>query len=154
MTKRFLQRGGGWVIGQGILIAGVVSLGLVFRNPQRSVVLLVLGIVMLALGAAVGIAGAWALRRSLTPFPEPLPGARLVRNGIYAHIRHPLYTSVMMLSVGWSLAWKSWPAFCLALVLLPFFAAKAKREEDHLRKRFPDYANYASMTARFVPWVW
>jgi protein-S-isoprenylcysteine O-methyltransferase Ste14 len=113
-----------------------------------------LGIGCLVVGAGVGIAGALALGRSLTPFPQPLPQARLVRHGIYARLRHPLYTSVVFAAIGWALTWHSWPALLVACSLIPFFAAKARREEHWLQDRFPDYASYAKATWRFFPWIY
>lgn len=111
------------------------------------------GIILTVLGGAVGLAGGVALRRALTPFPKPLPDAQLVRSGIYSRIRHPLYTSVTLMSVGWAIAWDSMPGLLAALVLAPFFAAKARREEAFLRERFPDYVEYSQSTKRFIPWI-
>ena len=102
-------------------------------------------------GAGIAIAGALALGRNLTPFPKPLEHAQLVRHGIYAVIRHPLYTSVISLAIGWALVWQSWPALLAAAVLVPFFHAKARREERWLRKKFPEHADYERRLHRFIP---
>jgi protein-S-isoprenylcysteine O-methyltransferase Ste14 len=74
-----------------------------------------------------------------------------VQHGIYARVRHPLYTSVMLASLGWALIWQSWPAFFAALALLPFFHAKARREEQWLSAQFPGYPDYARRVPRFLP---
>ena len=50
---------------------------------------------------------------------------------------HPLYTSVIAVALGWALVWQSWPALLVAATLIPFFAAKARREERWLREKFP-----------------
>jgi protein-S-isoprenylcysteine O-methyltransferase Ste14 len=154
MKQGFFERGGLWVAGQTVLMIGVVGLSLLYHAKNWNLSVLSLGIGCLVVGAGIGIAGAWALGRSLTPFPQPLPQAQLVRHGIYARLRHPLYTSVMFASVGWALAWHSWPALLGACFLIPFFAAKARREERWLQDRFPDYASYAKATWRFFPWVY
>ena len=77
-----------------------------------------------------------------------------MRHGIYSVMRHPLYTSVMLASLGWALLWQSGPALVAALLLAPFFDAKARREERWLAERFPDYGDYQRRVARFLPWIY
>jgi protein-S-isoprenylcysteine O-methyltransferase Ste14 len=91
------------------------------------------------------------LGRNLTPFPQPRTGAELVQHGIYTRVRHPLYAGVMTVALGWALIWQSVPSLLAALVLVPFFHAKTRREERWLCARFPDYADYMKRVPRFVP---
>lgn len=109
---------------------------------------------MLIIAVGGAIAGAVALRKNLSPFPEPVAHARLVQHGIYAKIRHPLYTSVILAAFGWALIGLSWPAALVAAVLVPFFHAKSRREEELLRARFPEYLEYMARTRRFLPWIY
>jgi protein-S-isoprenylcysteine O-methyltransferase Ste14 len=83
-----------------------------------------------------------------------LEGSQLVQSGIYALIRHPLYTAVFSASTGWALLYASWPALIAALCLAPFFDAKASVEERALQAKFPEYAHYQSRVKRFIPWVY
>ena len=106
---------------------------------------------LFGLGGYLGIVEVVVLGRNRTPYPQPREGSLLVQRGIYARVRHPLYTSVMVASVGWALIWQSAPAFIAALVLIPFFHAKARREERWLRERFPDYPDYEDRVPRFIP---
>jgi protein-S-isoprenylcysteine O-methyltransferase Ste14 len=76
----------------------------------------------------------------------------LVTDGIYARMRHPQYTGLLLFTLGWLLHWPTiltlllWPLLALAYVRL------AKREERVLRERFGDaYARYASRAPRFLP---
>ena len=150
---RFLERGGGWVAGQFVLLACLVLLAL--RYPgDGPVAWRCAGALVLVIAAAVAIAGTKALGKNLTPFPEPAAHSRLVQSGIYAKIRHPLYISVILAGFGWALAWLSWPALFAAVALLPFFHAKSCREEGFLRQKFPEYREYAARTRRFVPGIY
>ena len=110
--------------------------------------------VLLLAGAVFGISGAVVLGGSRTIFPEPLPQARLVRSGIYAIVRHPLYTSVILLSFAWALWWRSVPGLGLALLTGLFLDAKARHEERRLCSKFPDYQDYARRVKRLVPWIY
>jgi protein-S-isoprenylcysteine O-methyltransferase Ste14 len=112
-----------------------------------------LGVGLLAVGGFFGVAGVRVLGENRTPFPRPKDGSVLIQHGIYARVRHPLYTSVMLVSLGWALGWQSWPAVAVAVAQVPFFLAKARREEHWLCQKFPGYAEYARQVPRFVPGV-
>jgi protein-S-isoprenylcysteine O-methyltransferase Ste14 len=150
--NRFFQRGGVWVLMQSMLLAAVVLLAVFCRGAGSQPLVVTLGVALLLIAAGVSLAGALALGKNLTPFPKPDGQAQLVRHGIYAVIRHPLYVSVMAGAMGWALVWQSWPASLVATSLIPFFLAKARREERWLREKFPEYANYERRVRGFVPW--
>jgi len=151
MMTRFFQRGGAWVLGQSVLLGAVVMLAVSLRGRGFPLVIIITGAVLILVGGFVALAGALVLGRNLTPFPKPAERAQLVQHGIYAAIRHPLYTSVISVSIGWALVWQSWPALLVALVLIPFFHAKARHEEHWLREKFPEYADYERRVCRFIP---
>ena len=149
---RFFQRGGGWVLAQSAMLGGIILLPVFFRGRTFPTMMVIPGAVLLLIGAGISLAGALALGRNLTPFPKPGAQAHLVRHGIYAVIRHPLYTSVISAAIGWALIWESWPALTVAAVLIPFFHAKARHEERWLREKFHEYADYERRVPRFIPW--
>jgi protein-S-isoprenylcysteine O-methyltransferase Ste14 len=136
---------------QFVLLPGVIVLGVMFHGDWTHVWLIAAGGGLFALGGGIGIAGVFVLGRSRTPFPRPQDQSQLVQRGIYARVRHPLYTSVMLASLGWALIWQSWPALVATLALIPFFVAKARREERWLREKFPDYAGYEKRVPAFLP---
>jgi protein-S-isoprenylcysteine O-methyltransferase Ste14 len=150
-ANNFSARGGAWVVVQFVLMGAVIVLGVFFHGDWTRVPVIATGALLFVVGGAFGIAGVVVLGRNRTPFPQPRAGSNLVQHGIYARLRHPLYTSVMLAALGWSLIWQSGPAFGAALVLIPFFHAKARREERWLNRKFPDYAEYARRVPRFLP---
>lgn len=154
MRVSFIDRGGLWVVVQFALLLLVVGLGLACPSASKHLILFVAGLSLLIISAMCGIAGVVALGRNLTPFPRPLTQSRFVGHGIYSRIRHPLYTSVLCGAVGWSLFRGSWSALVVSLVLAVFFDAKARREEQWLRERFAEYADYSRRVQRFIPWIY
>ena len=154
MNSKFLQRGGLWVLGQSVVLGGVIVGGLLCRNQWQNLALTICGAFLLLIAAGCGLAGTVSLGRNLTPFPKPSSSTKLVQTGIYGLMRHPLYTAVCCGSVGWALMWRSWPALLAALALGPLFDAKARREERWLRQQFPEYAGYERRVRRFVPWIY
>jgi protein-S-isoprenylcysteine O-methyltransferase Ste14 len=154
MSNRFVQRGGWWVVGQFLLLFAIAILGYTCRGTWKSLSIFICGLAFLAASAICGIAGLMRLGRNLTPFPKPSSGTQLVQHGIYALIRHPLYTSVFCAAVGGSLVRQSWPALAVSLLLGVFFDAKARREEHWLRQQFLEYAGYERRVRRFIPWIY
>ena len=151
MANGFLARGGVWVVIQFVLMTAVIVLGVMFHGDWTRVPVIVLGGVLFVVGGYFGIAGVILLGRNRTPFPQPRQHSELVRRGIYSRVRHPLYTSVMLVSLGWALIWQSVPSVIGALALIPFFYAKARREERWLCEKFAGYSEYMKQVPRFIP---
>ena len=86
--------------------------------------------------------------------PEPKSGGHLVRRGPYRHIRHPMYSAVMLamlgMCIGYATPWRWAALVALGIVLV----VKAGIEEDAMMARHADYADYARTTKRFVPFAW
>jgi protein-S-isoprenylcysteine O-methyltransferase Ste14 len=100
--------------------------------------------------------GAWAflyLGRGLTPSPLPNGAGKLVVKGPYAIARHPIYTGVILLSIGIAMRSGNLLAVGATVALIVLFAVKARWEEKHLASTFPGYSDYMSRTGRFVPYV-
>jgi protein-S-isoprenylcysteine O-methyltransferase Ste14 len=110
-----------------------------------------LAIVPLAGGAVVIAWAARALGSNLTPGTEPVANAELITRGPYAHLRHPMYTGLVLLLAGYTLAWSNWTlALVIGLVARAYFTAKARAEEKRLLRRFPQYRNYMAHVSRRV----
>lgn len=112
-------------------------------------------IALFALGAALGI---WTI--SVNPWgnfnirPEVKRGARLITNGPYRWIRHPMYSAVLLGMAAFVAAHATATRFALYVALLLVLAIKARREEQYLRAAFADYGAYFARTQRFVPMLW
>ena len=141
-------------MGQAMLLLAAFAAGIFFSRQWQYKQGIFAGAALFTAAPFCGIAGAAAMGRNLTPLPRPSANARLVRHGIYAFIRHPLYMAVICGSLGWALLRASWPALVTAIALGLFFDAKARREERWLRDRFPEYASYQKAVSRFIPWIY
>jgi protein-S-isoprenylcysteine O-methyltransferase Ste14 len=109
--------------------------------------------VLFFLGVALG---AWAflyLGRGLTPSPLPNGAGKLVVRGPYAIARHPIYTGVILLSIGIAMRSGSLLVIAATAALVILFVIKARWEEKHLAATFPGYSDYMGRTGRFVPYV-
>ena len=148
------ERGTGWVVVQFALMFAMLAAGLLWRAQWSVRWTWAMGGVLLLLGAWAGLRGKRDLGALRTPFPRPRDDGQLITSGIYARVRHPLYLSVIALGFAWALLWRSGPALALAVLPLPFFDLKARREERSLRERHASYDDYARCVKRFIPGVY
>jgi protein-S-isoprenylcysteine O-methyltransferase Ste14 len=153
MWRQFIEHGGWWVIAQSGLMVLVIVTGPLFPGTEVTIAGMAAGGILAGLAALVGIGGVAVLKGNRTIFPRPNPGSHLVQKGVYCWMRHPLYTSLMLLAAAWSLFWSSWTAFAASVILAVFLNSKATREEGWLRARFPDYDAYSRRVKRFIPGV-
>ena len=81
---------------------------------------------------------------------------RLITQGVYRHIRHPMYLALALYSVGQALVIPNWlagPSNLIAFAIL--FALRVGAEERMMLKGFgAEYAAYSARTHRLIPGVW
>jgi protein-S-isoprenylcysteine O-methyltransferase Ste14 len=153
-----------WRGGIGLRLVLILLIAAVLRSPslreflaetQRSAshsdILGWTGVVLCVIGFGLAIIARWYLGRnwgmpmSLKEQPE------LVTSGPYAHLRHPIYTGLILAmlgsAIGVNVFW--------ALMLVPvgaYFVYSARREETAMLQLFPEqYAAYMARTGMLAP---
>jgi len=104
-----------------------------------------------AAGLAVLAGAGRSLGRGLTASPLPNARAELCTDGLYRHVRHPIYSAVILLSVARTVASGNARQAAVSVTLGSLLYGKSSFEERALARRFPDYPAYAARTPRFVP---
>jgi protein-S-isoprenylcysteine O-methyltransferase Ste14 len=118
-----------------------------FYNPLSTI-----GYVLLLLGTIVNILGRINLNKNWSNQVVVYKDHKLVQNGIYKLIRHPLYGSLMWMFYGASLIYLNLAAFLAnTLIFVPMMYYRAKQEEVALQKQFPEYTKYKKKTGMFFP---
>ena len=82
------------------------------------------------------------LGRNLSPFPRPIKNSNLVTKGIYRFIRHPMYYSVIFISVGVFFIKLSIYHLFLSISLILIIKFKIALEEQYLKNKFKNYLLY------------
>ena len=81
---------------------------------------------------------------------------RLITQGVYQRIRHPMYLSLALYSIGQALVIPNWvagPSNLIAFAIL--FALRVRAEERMMIEGFgAEYAAYSARTNRLIPGVW
>jgi protein-S-isoprenylcysteine O-methyltransferase Ste14 len=88
--------------------------------------------------------------------PQPDGSRRLVRNGLYRHIRHPIYLGEFLVVFAWTLVLGA-PIVAIITVIVAVIAGRHRIAEDEakLLAQFGDeYAQYMRETDAIIPSLW
>lgn len=106
------------------------------RFLPRSFATTITGIVLEWAGVALALWARYHLGQNWSGRVTIKQGHELIRTGPYAHLRHPIYSGLLLALVGASLQTAQWRELLgIALVLIGF-TLKARREEGMLRAQF------------------
>ena len=152
-------RGEWYVLGQGalavlVLLAPIIDGKARSSYPDGVTATVAIGCILIALGFAFAALGALGLGRHVSPFPRPKHDAQLVETGVFAVVRHPIYTGLSLLALGYSLLWASVAALVATVALIIFLDMKSRREERWLEEKFDAYARYKARVRRLVPLIY
>ncbi len=85
--------------------------------------------------------------------PKPLKNSLLIKSGPYAIIRHPMYTSIIIVTIP--LIISSWDIYSLLFLVFLYInlILKLLFEESLLKIHFNNYENYMKKTWRVIPCI-
>ena len=117
----------------------------------------------IALGSIVFATALWVFRRSHKELGrnwsitlEIRERHKLVCTGPYAVIRHPMYTSFMLMGLGQAFLLSNWVAGAAGLIgfAVLFFLRVDKEERMMLENFGPEYRAYMERTKRIIPYLY
>jgi protein-S-isoprenylcysteine O-methyltransferase Ste14 len=92
------------------------------------------------------------LALSFTPTLQTIEGHRLVTDGIYRWIRHPMYTTFFLLFAASALLSANWLIGLLGLIYSLLILDRVKSEEAMLLETFGEgYRSYQQGSGKFFP---
>jgi protein-S-isoprenylcysteine O-methyltransferase Ste14 len=104
-----------------------------------------------------GLFGIWALTHNrLGNFniqPKMRENAKLITTGVYGYIRHPMYSSVIIMMVAFVVATPTIEEIILLIGLIIVLLLKAKREEKLWIEHDKKYQKYKEQTKLFIPYI-
>ena len=83
--------------------------------------------------------------------PEPKEGGRLITNGPYRFIRHPMYTALLLVMGAFAFFQDEPIKAACWILLFATLRAKSSLEEKMLKDDYPEYAHYQHSAGRFLP---
>ncbi len=121
--------------------------------PEKlGVVLRIAGLIMIVAGCAINIHGRFSLGRNWANQVTIYSQQQLVTRGMYQYVRHPLYSSIILMFYGACLAYPNYLAFISnTLIFIPFMIYRAGQEEKLLIEKFDNYKEYQKKTGMLFP---
>ncbi len=110
-----------------------------------------IGFVVAFAGFVWVILALYQLNTNLTAYPSPKETGKLITSGLYRIVRHPIYSGILLLSLGVALVMNNFLMLGLFVVLALFFTYKSRYEEGLLIKKYPDYLDYRKKTGGLFP---
>ena len=141
-------RGWSLVAVQAVLLVGLVLLAR--RSPSAPS--LVVGIALVAAGAVLLVTSFRRLGNALTATPVPIEGAGLRTGGAYAWVRHPIYSAVLLMVLGYLVAVGSGWGWAWGGLIVIFFWAKSRWEDRLLADEYgAQWVQWSRSTGALVP---
>ncbi len=82
-------------------------------------------------------------------------GQKVISSGLYARVRHPMYTAVILMYLATPLALGSWWSLIPSLFIIPTLVLRILDEENVLARDLPGYAEYVQKVRwRLLPGIW
>ncbi len=122
---------------------GVIAEGAAFRW---------LGVALAAIGYGFIFWSGLALGRQYSPEVTIQKDHHLVTSGPFRWIRHPRYLGVMLLALGFSLAFRSWIGLAAVPFLIGVLLLRIHDEEELLNREFgEEWKTYRKNSWRLIP---
>jgi protein-S-isoprenylcysteine O-methyltransferase Ste14 len=113
-----------------------------------------LGVALLAAGLGFSVWARRHLGRNWSAQVVVKEDHALIRSGPYRHVRHPIYTGVLLAFLGTVVTIGEWRGLLAFLFALVSFAVKSRAEEHRMQRIFPEYQQYRRETAALIPFVY
>ena len=101
-----------------------------------------LGILIILIAFIIMLVSIKDLGKNLSPFPRPINNSNLVTTGIYRFTRHPMYYSLIFISIGFFIIKLSIYYLFLTISLALIIKFKIALEEKYLMNKFKNYLLY------------
>ncbi len=142
-----------WSLAQAIFLLSILFLPFKI-NMHLPNVIRYLGLSFMIIGISLVGYAIVSLKSNLKPSPKPRVGGSLETTGLYSIVRHPAYSSIVIMALGYSL-WKNDAIRCvLTFALFIFFDLKSSIEEKWLEKSFPEFIDYKKrVNKKLIPGI-
>lgn len=112
-----------------------------------------MALIVAVVGLSVVVLAIVQLNKNLTPFPTPVKSGTLIQTGLYRFVRHPIYSGIILMTLGVGLYLGSTWKISIGVALWVLFYFKSRYEETLLLRQYPDYEAYRKRTSRFFPFL-
>ena len=91
----------------------------------------------------------------LSRIVEVQENQKVIDTGLYGIVRHPMYSSTLLLFLSMPLVLGSVISFVIMLVYIPIIAKRIRNEEQVLEQGLAGYSDYRKRVKhKLIPWIW
>jgi protein-S-isoprenylcysteine O-methyltransferase Ste14 len=141
----------------GMTAAGFIGgLTRLFFPGGRTATVFYIGLTIMVLGLLLRVWAVWALGTSFRTTVETHENQKVKKDGPYRLVRHPSYSGLLLISIGYGIAQGNWLSLIVAIALpLAALLYRIRVEEATLAKSLgAEYREYQTHTKRLIPWIW
>jgi protein-S-isoprenylcysteine O-methyltransferase Ste14 len=123
-----------------------------WRFVPRNQAIEIAGAIMAVAGLSITVWAREHLGRNWSDKVEIKVNHELIRSGPYAHMRHPIYSGMLLAVAGTALAIGEWRGVVSFCILATSYSIKAKKEERVLAQKFGErFRMYQNETGFLIP---
>ena len=125
------------IAGYGLLFTDLAAIGVLGHLVlPRTYAVAAIGVALTWIGIAIALWARWHLGQYWSARITLKEDHKLIRTGPYAHLRHPIYSGLILAGIGGALAIDKWRCVAgIAFIVLGYWM-KAKKEETLLATQF------------------
>ena len=137
-------------------LAAIDPTHITINEPWILMVLEIVGLTFYVIGFLLMV---WALitlgRNYQLGGSSPRSEDKMVMDGPYRMIRHPMYTAALSISLGLACLIQSWAFLCVFCIYLVLIFPLIQMEEGGLRKAYGEpYGSYQQKTRKIIPFIY
>jgi protein-S-isoprenylcysteine O-methyltransferase Ste14 len=145
-----------------LTLAGSIWIGILLRSWVSALdtpapnAFAAAGVVVIWVGLALRIWSVLTLGRSFSTFIQVDADQAVVTRGPYRWVRHPSYTGLLLIALGFGLGVGNWLSLviCAVIPLVGLLPRIAIEEAELARVLGDRYRSYQKATCRLVPGLW
>jgi protein-S-isoprenylcysteine O-methyltransferase Ste14 len=131
-----------------LLLIGIVSL---FKGLYM-LSLTILGFLLIILSIYINYLARRELAKHWSPLASSTKNQQLIKTGVYAKVRHPIYTSILVFLLGVAFISGSLYSFAFFVLFIIALGIRIRKEERELITKFgEEYKEYVEETSLLIP---
>jgi protein-S-isoprenylcysteine O-methyltransferase Ste14 len=125
------------------------------RVLEPSISTAYVGLAITEVGLAFAILARIYIGRNWSPLIQVKQGHELIQRGPYAVVRHPIYSGLMLATLGTAIAYGELSGFMGFVMIVVAWGYKSRLEEEAMAEQFGgQYEKYRSHVKALIPFVW
>lgn len=132
----------------------LAPLEFILIKPTISSGSIISGFLILITGIVLRFIGLSTLGKNFSATIEIKEESKLIVNGIYKYIRHPLYLATLLIAISGCIVFSCLFTWVFVILTLVGVVLRIKSEEDFLSAHFQEFGEYKKRTHKLIPFVY